>query len=408
MSSPAAAQGEVFGFASTQLSKVRTSFVVRAARSLADVECAWRALERRGLQSPGQSFAFVKAWVASQAIPEAEQLFLIAEADGAPVALMPLHRRTTYGLRLLTWFPGSHVGCNAPLVDAAKLASYSAEGRTALWEAMLAKARNADLLYLKSIPRLEIEGIDVFAELGEMVDCERVYRAEYGSGEAAAASRSKSRRKHDRQQGDKLEALGAVSFQELRPGQEAREVLDLMFRQRTARFRTMGVVDPFACPKVRGFYESTVSQGTEVETRLHVLRLNDEVVAVRYNILQGSRLFCLISSMSEDCSIQVGSPGKQCLLRVMQTVFDNGISSFDMGAGMTDEKRHWCNVELPLRSHYVPLTAVGLLGGRAHRSWQKVRVRIKTDPRLLKAAKALRSVLNRSASKGTAAEVGDA
>ena len=58
-----------------------------------------------------------------------------------------------------------------------------------------------------------------------------------------------------------------------------------------------------------------------------MLRLNGEIVAVRYNIVHGDRMFCLISSMSDDPAIQNGSPGKQCLLRVMQTVFDAGLSA---------------------------------------------------------------------------------
>ena len=30
-----------------------------------------------------------------------------------------------------------------------------------------------------------------------------------------------------------------------------------------------------------------------------------------------------------------------------------------MGTGFTDEKRHWCNVQIPVRQHYLPLNAGG-------------------------------------------------
>ena len=106
-------------------------------------------------------------------------------------------------------------------------------------------------------------------------------------------------------------------------------------------------------------YDATVAPNSGVDVRLHVLRLNGEIVAVRYNVVHGDRFFCLISSMSDDPAIQGGSPGKQCLLRVMQTVFDQGARIFDMGAGFTDEKRHWCNVQIPVRQHYIPLSAIG-------------------------------------------------
>ena len=129
-----------------------------------------------------------------------------------------------------------------------------------------------------------------------------------------------------------------------------RPVLDTMFRQRAARFREMGVFDPFARPG-----DPRASTMQRVAPRLgragqaaSCCKLDGEIVAMRYNIVHGDRLFCLISSMSDDPALRPGgSPGKQCLLRVMQTMFDEGFRVFDMGEGLTDEKRHWCNVQIP-------------------------------------------------------------
>jgi CelD/BcsL family acetyltransferase involved in cellulose biosynthesis len=209
--------------------------------------------------------------------------------------------------------------------------------------------------------------------------------------EADRTQRNKSRRKHDRQQGDRLDALGKVEFTEIGNGPEAVAVLDTMFRQRAARFAEMGVRDPFACPKTRSFYDRSAAADSGVAVKLHVLRLNGEIVAVRYSIAMDDRLFCLISSMSDDPAIQGGSPGKQCLLRVMQTVFDAGWSVFDMGAGFTDEKRHWCNQQVPLRTFYLPLTLRGAAASLLHRQWQALRCRIKGNERLLNLVKAWRS-----------------
>jgi len=368
---------------------------VRLAHHLEEVESAWRHLEGQGVESPGQSLEFIRLWTRTQSIPEVDQVYVVAELAGTPVALLALHRKRVRGVRQLAWFPGAHVGCNAPLVDRARLAALSAEARRALWSDMLAKVQGVDVVYLKSMPEVLVDGVDIFAELGIPLVADTLYRAQFASWEEAnTTQRSKSRRKHDRQQGERLEALGDVGFEEISAGPEAAAVLDLMFRQRAARFRTMGVADPFACD-VRAFYDATVAPGSAVDVRLHVLRLNGEIVAVRYNIAQGDRLFCLISSMSDDPAIQTGSPGKQCLLRVMQTVFDAGYRVFDMGAGFTDEKRHWCNVQIAVRHHYVALTPQGRLAAGLHRLWQISRKRIKEDERLLKLAKSLRARLQR-------------
>jgi CelD/BcsL family acetyltransferase involved in cellulose biosynthesis len=146
---------------------------------------------------------------------------------------------------------------------------------------------------------------------------------------------------------------------------------------------------------IREFYDSTARASSGVPVKLHVLRLNGEIVAVRYNVEHGDRLFCLISSMSDDPSIQNGSPGKQCLLRVMQTVFDQGYRVFDMGEGLTDEKRHWCNQQIPVRHHYMPITRRGAFAAQAHRGWHRLRSRIKNDEKMFTWAKGLRGTMLR-------------
>jgi CelD/BcsL family acetyltransferase involved in cellulose biosynthesis len=371
---------------------------VHVLHDLDAVAPLWQRLQAGDVESPGQHLGFTRTWVAAQKIAPEDQFYVVAELEGEPVALLPLWRRKARGVTLLTWFPGPHVGCNAPLVDIARLARLGSVERAALWSAMLETLSGADLIYLKSVPQLTVDGADLFAELGRSVTAETLYRAQFSSwDEADKTQRSKSRRKHDRQQGERLDALGTVGFEEVRNGLEARAILDVMFRQRAARFAEMGVADPFTCDGVREFYDATVAEGSGVNVRLHVLRLNGEIVAVRYNVAHGTRLFCLISSMSDDAAIQTGSPGKQCLLRVMQTVFEAGYRTFDMGAGFTDEKRHWCNVQLPVRHHYVPLTTRGSIAGEAHRTWQVLRQRIKNDERLKGWAKALRAKFVRTA-----------
>lgn len=362
------------------------TFDVAVFHDLAAIEATWRALSRT-VESPGQTFDFVRLWCETFATPQADRFFITATLDGQPLALLPLKRRIIGGVRVLSWFAGSHVGGNAPLMDVERIAALGAAGRKALWRAMAAAARGADIISLKYVPAgLPLE------ELGDRLEADILYRSHFSSWEEAnATQRSKSRRKHDRQQGERLEALGAVAFEEIPNGPEALAVLDVMFRQRAARFVKMGVRDPFACKTTRAFYDATVAADSGVPVKLDVLRLNGEIVAVRYNIAHGDRLFCLISSMSEDEAIQVGSPGKQCLLRVMQTVFDAGYTTFDMGVGFTDEKRHWCNEQIPVAHHYLPLTARGWLAARAHRGWHSLRHAIKTNERLRKLVLSLRS-----------------
>ena len=372
-------------------------FTVSVRRRIVDVEAAWRGLTAGRVESPGQILEFVKLWIEALRIPDADCVFVLAEDSGTPIALLPLHRRRRGGVRTLGWFPGSHVSGNAPIVDRERLAAMPPARRRAMWLAMLRAVPGADLVELRSVPELPFGGIDLFAELGESVAADTLYRASFESFEEAdRTQRNKSRRKHDRQQGEKLEAMGTVGFEAISNGPPARLVLDTMFRQRALRFREMGVADPFSDERIRQFYDSTVDAGSGLPVLLHVLELDGEIVAIRYNIVHGDRLFCLISSMSEDPSLRPGSPGKQCLLRVMHGMFDAGYRVFDMGEGLTDEKRHWCNVRVPVRTHYLPITRRGAIVVATFRAMQRLKTSIKSDPRLLALAKRARSVLVRT------------
>jgi CelD/BcsL family acetyltransferase involved in cellulose biosynthesis len=380
-------------------------FTVTVTHRLADIEPVWRALTATSIESPGQSFDFVRLWVKALGVPEENQFYVVAEEHGVPVALMALQRRWDKGARVLSWFPGPHVGCDAPIVDTARVAAMTPQKRRRLWIRMLRGVSGADVVYLKAVPQILVGETDLFAELGQWIEAETLYRAAFQSFEEAdKTQRNKSRRKHDRQQGDKLEAMGTVTFEEIENGPDALKVLDTMFAQRAARFREMRVFNPFSVPAIRAFYDSTAALSSGVSLKLHVMRLNGEIVAMRYNVVHNERLFCLISSMSEDPALRPGSPGKQCLLRVMQTVFGQGFRVFDMGEGLTDEKRHWCNQQITVRHHYIPITRRGAIVGSLHRRWQVTRTQIKSDPRMLALAKDVRAWMLKLSGKSAGSE----
>jgi CelD/BcsL family acetyltransferase involved in cellulose biosynthesis len=382
----------------------RGEIAVEVADRIEDVEAVWRELTSASIESPGQGYDFIRLWVADRKVPQADQRYVVGRIDGQAVALLPLHRKRVHGLPVFTWFPGANAGCYAPIADYDRLAALGAEGRRRLWSAMTGQLTGADVVYLRSIP-VEVGGhAGLFDELGSTLAVETLYRSQYSSWEECdRLQRSKSRRKHDRQQGDRLAAMGEVGFEEIRSGADTAAAIDTMFTQRSARFKAMGIRDTFVHDHLIAFYHSMALAGSGVDVRLHVLRLNGAIVAVRYNIVHGERMFCLISSMSDDPAIQGGSPGKQCLLRVMQTVFDQGIRIFDMGSGFTDEKRHWCNVQAPLRQHYVGLTPQGTLVVQAHRQFQMARAAIKANPQLKAAIRSVRQVFDRVTGAGAPA-----
>lgn len=362
---------------------VPARFVVSSTLQIAEVEADWRALETQGIQSPGQSYDFIINWISAFEIPLSDQRFVTVRQAGKPIVVLGLHRTKAWGMRIWETFPGGHVGTTAPLVDVNALSAMSADELKQLWDAVRAEFDDAQLAYLCCVPEAVQGKIGLFDDFGVHVTSDGLHRAEFKSWEQCnEEQRSRSRRKHDKQQGAKLAAMGEVTFEVLDARDDVDDVLAQMFAQRGERFAQQGIADPFAEDRVRAFYRQAFKNSGALNGRLHVLRLNGEVVAVRYNLIHGTRMFCLISSMSVAPEIQPGSPGKQCLLRVMQTEFDAGTTMFDMGSGLTDEKRHWCNVHIPMRHHYLPLTLWGQLFAQGHRAWQRLKVSLKSDARL--------------------------
>lgn len=108
---------------------VALSLSVTTTHRIEEVEAVWRILEASGIESPGQSYDFIRLWVEARQIAEQDQLYVVASLAGRAVALLPLQRRKRQGVRLYSWFPGSHVGCGAPLLDLPRFTALSSAER---------------------------------------------------------------------------------------------------------------------------------------------------------------------------------------------------------------------------------------------------------------------------------------
>lgn len=367
-----------------------TGSAVSTTSRIDDVADVWRDLESTGIESPGQSLEFTRAWIKQFEIPSSDQLYVTGTLGGKVVALLPLMRRRKHGLNLLTGFAGAHVGCHAPLIDRQAFAGMTNTERAEFWRRLQRGLTGADLVHLECMPALE--GDASFQGLGTSRPVDLLYRSEFSSWEECdQIQRSRSRRKHDKQQGAKLEAMGEVGFEEVTVGDVAREAVETMFRQKARRFAEWGIDDPFADPQVQSFYIGLIGHDGPLQARVHILRLDGAIVAVRYNLAHGERVFALISSMDDNPDLSPGSPGKQNILRAQKHMFSSGVRMVDMGAGYSDEKRHWCNVKIELRDHLLPLTAKGRVAARLMGWKTALQHRIKNDERLFALAKSMRA-----------------
>ncbi|MEX0628722.1 MAG: GNAT family N-acetyltransferase [Cucumibacter sp.] len=360
---------------------------------LAEVEQGWRRLEDFGVESPGQNFDFIRSWTKATGLPRDRQVYLVAHAGARPVALLALQAVRRFGARVLTFIPGSHVGCNAPLIDTGWLETLDADARKALWRRVFRALPRADAVYLPAVPSPYLGKVELFEGIGTTSGSDALYRSEFSSwAECDATMRKSKQRKRDRQQGEKLEALGQISYGTAQP-HEYGDVLTTMFRQKAERFAVLGIDDPFADPKIRAVFLDVIKTAETLKPELFVLRLDGEIAAVRYGLGHGEKVFALISAMSEDPLMQTGSPGRQEIFRTVQSVFDRGYRMLDLGLSINDEKHSWCNRELTVRTHYFPRTPAGWLFMQAQRGLDRLKLEVKTDERLFGFYKRIRGVL---------------
>ncbi len=356
---------------------------VISSNNIKEIKTEWRYLESLGVQSPGQNYDFVAQWIDSFEIKPSEQYFSVVKLDNQPIAIFALQLFSKLGIKTLMPFSGYQVGVGAPLIDASIIAKLNEIERKQIWRAAIEPFKGTDLIHFPYVPD-EISGnSNLFYQLGISAPADMLYRAKFDSWEQCnIEQRTRSRRKHDKQQSAKLNALGDVAFEEIAgSNSRAKDIIKIMFEQRTKRFKAQGIKNPFN-GQLQKFYYDAANNNGNLKVILHVLYLNREIVAVRYNIVHQNRIFCLISSMSSDEKVQAGSPGKQNLLRVMQTIFENSDITYDMGAGLTDEKRHWCNIKISLRHYYIPLSFFAQIIAQLHRLSKTIRFHVKNSKKL--------------------------
>jgi CelD/BcsL family acetyltransferase involved in cellulose biosynthesis len=354
--------------------------VVRVLKRVEQVGEAWQRLEEAGAESAGHSRAVIRQWIAATGVPVADQFFVLAEIAGDPLALLPLVRTRVGGVRILGWFGGPEFGPCGPLVDHSRLIELGARGRRALWNKMaLALTGAADLIHLAEVPVMEEAGADLFAEFGMAVRTGLAFRAMFASwAEVAATQWTRERRNHDRRQGEQLAAAGTVGFRPV-PGSDRRAgaLVDVMLAHRRATPQAR----PDLWTRAEGaeFLRATVAPGSGVEVRLQVLSLGRELIAIRHNIVVGERMIPVVSSVAPNLQTPDLAPAEQCLLRVMHTAFDAGVSVLDFGVRASPDERRWCNQFVPVNDRYLALTALGRAAALGASAWQVVRA-IAADP----------------------------
>ena len=363
---------------------------------MAAAEPFWRALEG-GLATPYQRYDFLKLWQQHVGSAAGVTPFIVVgfNAGGEPLFLWPFGRRRLGRLRVAEFLGGKHANFNMALwrcdvaiqCDAADMAA-----------ALSRLAGEVDLICLSNQPLTWGGATNPFALLphqraansgfsGALIpDFEALLRARTN-----AAARKKMRKKERA-----LADMGTVTFTRAEDLAEVRRVLDVFFKQKSARMRARGITDVFVAAGVRRFIEAASTgpaSGGVPLIELYALSVDDIVVATMGGIV-GQNRFCAMFNSIAQGRYAVESPGEQLILHLVRRCCERGFATFDLGIGDARYKSLFCGDVEPLFDSFLPLSTEGRLFAVAFRSAALVKRVIKQRPVLwsmVRAARRLRA-----------------
>ena len=328
-------------------------------------EAPWRALEQGdSLSTPYQRYEFLKLWQRHVGAPAGVIPFIVVgfNGAGAPLFLWPFGRRHVGGVQVAEFLGGKHANFNMGVWRRDLAETIEAGELRAVLKQL---AGHADLLRLESQPLTWNGTTNPFALL------QHRRSANYGfSGTLIPdydallrAHTNSSTRKKMRKKERALAGFGTVRFEQAQNDPEVRRVLDVFFKQKSARMRVLGVSDAFAPPRVRRFIEAAAAQhladGAPV-IELYALSVGDIIVATFGGIVGSGRFSGMFNSIIKD-RYAAESPGEQLLTQVVRRCCERGLDTFDLGIGQSNYKTLFCPDAEPLFESHLPLSPAGRL-----------------------------------------------
>jgi CelD/BcsL family acetyltransferase involved in cellulose biosynthesis len=335
--------------------------IVEIFEDLTAAEPHWRALEQAdALASPYQRYDFLKLWQRHVGAPAGIAPFIVAGFNerGEALLLWPFGARKVAGLRIVEFLGGKHVNFNMGLWRRDLAGAIDAGAIRAVLDHL---AGRADVLRLVNQPLTWAGATNPFGLLPNQRAVDFGFSGALTPDfDALLRSRTtSSTRKKMRQKERALAEHGPVLFTQAREPEEMRRVLDVFFKQKSARMQEKGVRDAFATPDVRRFVEAVATEhmpGGEPLIEAYALSVGDIVVATFAGIAGGGRFCGMFNSIANE-RYTAESPGEQLLMMVVRRCCERGLATFDLGVGQASYKRLFCPDAEPLFDSYLPLRA---------------------------------------------------
>lgn len=350
---------------------------VSLATDLDSVETSWRDAEARLVCTPYQRFDAVAAWFATIGRTEKASPLVVtlAGADGRPAMLLPLALRRRYGLVEARLPGGKHTNFAAPLYRAQAVLD-----RRTISEALIEAADRAgiDVFAFHHVPVHWNGAQNPLASLPGTISANRAFRAslEVDAETTLRRMRGGTALRRLRSKERKLAELGAVRFIAAPGVDESLRLFAVFVAQKTAWFRRSGLPDVFAPADARAYFEGMIRSGA---FQMFALTVGESVAATIGGAAHGGRFSTSINSFDADAYGRF-SPGDILLRDVIGHCAKRGMTTFDLGVGDAEYKRHWLADEEAMVDVAWGVGPLGSLAAGATLSFARAKRQIKATP----------------------------
>ncbi len=375
---------------------------VTITADIVSLEADWHALEARALVTPYQAYGWVRPFVETVGAAQRMDFRHVVLRDGAgePLAILPLVITRRNGIRFAEFIGGKHANYHMGLFAPDFAARLDAAATRRMLTEIGAAIGGLDALIFVNQPT-QWQGIaNPLAALAAGPSPSCAYKLALISGDCdGSLRRSMSSHAHKKLKNkrNRFVTYGPSEIVRAREPGEIARVIDAFLRQKAARFRMMGVPDPFAAPAVRSFLErgAQASGAQPAVLELYSLDVAGQSVATYVGAVQAGRFSGMATSFDMDSEVAKTSPGEILLVDLIKLKCREGITMFDLGVGEARYKTTICNERDDLVDSFLPLTAKGHAFAVIARAKREAKRRIKASPLALKLAHRVSGWLNR-------------
>jgi len=375
---------------------------ITVASEIAAVEADWRALETRALVTPYQAYGWVRPFV--ETVGAAERMVfrhvVMRDTTDAPLAILPLVITRRNGIRFAEFIGGKHANYHMGLYEPGFAALLDAAAMRLMLAEISAAIGGLDAFIFVNQPTYWQGVANPLAALAAGPSPSGAYKLGLVSGDCdGSLRRSMSSHAHKKLKNKRNRFAGFGPSELVRAREPAviTRVIDAFLQQKAARFRMMGVPDPFAAPAVRSFLERAAQPDGNLPPvlELYSLDIAGHSVATYVGAVQAGRFSGMATSFDMESEVAKTSPGEILLVDLIKLKCREGISVFDLGVGEARYKTTICDERDELVDSFLPLTAKGHAFAGIARAKRWAKRRIKASPVALKLAHRVSGWLNR-------------